>query len=90
MKSLFMILLFLQTSIAFADESIIDPDLMNHDVWSEPYFPADEELAREPSSEEPHEYVKSADEYLDVLKKIPTSEPTITRSWIEYKILHQE
>ncbi len=94
MKLLILFSLFLQASVAFASDSIIDTDLMNHEVWSEPYFPSEEELSREPNSEagaEPaREYVKNADEYLDVLKKIPASEPTITRSWIEYKILHED
>lgn len=82
-----------------AGETIIDPELMNQETWAEPYFPSDEEVAkmaaeeaqREPSSkvaanEAP---VKNADEYLDVLKNIPSSEPTLSRSWIEYKILHE-
>ena len=97
MKSLLLFSLFLPvsllTSAPFASQSIIDTELMNHDVWSEPYFPSEEELVREPSSDgdQPvREYVKNADEYLDVLKKIPASEPTITRSWIEYKILHED
>lgn len=71
--------------------TIIDPELMNHDTWAEPYFPTAEEVLREPSSEAVQkEYVKNSDEYLDVLKKIPSSEPTIHRSWLEYKILHED
>jgi hypothetical protein len=83
-----------------AGDSIIDPDLMNRDTWAEPHFPSDEEVAkmaavdaaRDPSSavaanEAP---VKNADEYLDVLKSIPASEPTLSRAWIEYKILHED
>ncbi len=72
-------------------DTIIDPELMNQDTWAEPYFPTEEEVLREPSSEAVQkEYVKNSDEYLDVLKKIPASEPTTARSWLEYKILHED
>ncbi len=78
-------------SFGFAQESIIDPELMNQETWAEPYFPSEEELSREPSSEvvAAQAPVKNADEYLDVLKTIPASEPTLSRAWIEYKILHE-
>jgi hypothetical protein len=82
-----------------AGETIIDPELMNQETWAEPYFPSDEEVAkmaaadaeRQPSSEvaASDARVKNADEYLGVLKTIPASEPTLSRSWIEYKILHE-
>ena len=97
---LLFLAVFLAGCFCNAGETIIDPDLMNRETWAEPYFPSDEEVAkmaaadadREPSSvvaanEAP---VKNADEYLDVLKSIPASEPTLSRSWIEYKILHED
>jgi hypothetical protein len=83
-----------------AGETIIDPELMSQETWAEPYFPSDEEVVRmaaidaqrEPSSEVAANEapVKNADEYLDVLKSIPSSEPTLSRAWIEYKILHED
>lgn len=83
-----------------ASDSIIDPELMNRETWAEPYFLSAEELAqaeatfsaRDPSSEVAlnEAPVKNADEFLDVLKAIPSSEPTLSRSWIEYKILHED
>ena len=81
--------LLMAASKASANETIVDPELMNHDVWSEPYFPSEEEISREPSNESPREHIKNNDEYLDVLKKIPASEPTISRNWLEYKIIHE-
>jgi hypothetical protein len=92
MKTLFLFqILFLAGRISFAEQTIIEPELMNQDTWAEPYFPSEEEMAREPSSDNgAKEYVKNSDEYLDVLKKIPTSEPSLSRSWIEYKILHED
>lgn len=80
---------FAEDAIKSEALTIIDPDLMNQDTWAEPYFPSAEELAREPSSV-PRETVKNADEYLDVVKVIPASEPTISRAWLEYKILREE
>lgn len=90
-KIIFLIAMVLALSPAWANETIIDPDLMNHDTWAEPYFPTEEEILREPSSEaaQKKDYVKNADEYLDVLKSIPASEPTISRAWLEYKILQE-
>ena len=86
-------------AVSEANEFIIDPTLMNHETWAEPYFATAEELeqreaanaARDPSSavaaaDAP---VKNADEYLGVLKSIPASEPSMSRAWIEYKILHE-
>jgi hypothetical protein len=92
MKTLFLFLgILLAGSFCLADETIIEPELMNQDTWAEPYFPSQEEMAREPSSENgAKEYVKNSDEYLDILKKIPVSEPTLSRSWLEYKIMHEE
>lgn len=101
MKTIYLILVMVLAGTAcFADSpsneavqqeslTIIDPDLMNQDTWAEPYFPSAEELAREPSSA-PKETVKNADEYLDVVKVIPASEPTVSRAWLEYKILREE
>lgn len=86
-------------SVSEASDFIIDSELMNQGTWAEPYFATDEELAqreaanaaRDPSSEvaAAEAPVKNADEYLDVLKSIPASEPTLSRAWIEYKILHE-
>ncbi len=79
-----------------ASDFIIDPELMNQETWAQPHFPSSEELSREPSSEvamndegRNNAPVKNADEYLDVLKSIPASEPTISKAWLEYKVLHE-
>jgi len=91
MKKYLFLLIVLVGGVAGAAETIFDTSLMNQETWAEPYFPNEEELLREPDSEAmpQKEYVKNSDEYLDVLKKIPASDPSISRAWIEYKILHE-
>jgi hypothetical protein len=83
--------MILAGSFSQAGESIIDPALMNQETWAEPHFPSESE--REPASQEiaaGEAPVKNADEYLDILKNIPSSEPTLSRAWLEYKILHED
>jgi hypothetical protein len=90
-KLLFSLSILMFCCSGLAQESIIDPELMNQETWAEPYFPSEQELSREPNSEviTSEAPVKNADEYLGVLKTIPSSEPTLSRAWIEYKILHE-
>ncbi len=74
--------------------TIIDPSLMNKGVWAEPYFRAPGESPRETASQEAIASAatneKSPQQYLDVLEKIPSSQPTIQRSWVEHKALSED
>lgn len=73
-----------------ADDCIIDPELMNKGVWAEPHFRAPGEPEREVASDEQLEYEREPSQYLDVLAKIPSSEPTVSRIWVERKILSED
>lgn len=95
MKHLFIFTLFVCGSIPLfaSEETIIDPSLMNKDVWAEPYFRTPGEAPRETASAEGGSDMsveKSPSQYLDVVAQIPFSEPTMTRSWLEWKILSHE
>ncbi len=79
---------------ASTSDTIIDPELMNKGVWAEPYFRGPNEPARETASNESTANAinneKLPEQYLDVVEKIPTSEPALSRSWVEYKALHDD
>ena len=106
MKKIFFSLLLLLSLKSFASDvvpanTIIDLELMNKDVWAEASFLTAEEAAlqaaedveRAPASfadSEHLEIVQNSSQYLDVLKVIPNSLPSITRAAMEYKILNQE
>lgn len=100
-KIIFSLFIVFSAKIFASDTVIIDPDLMNKDVWAEPSFLtgveaallAAQEAEREPASfaeSENLEIVQNSSQYLDVLKVIPNSEPSLSRAAVEYKILNQE
>jgi hypothetical protein len=81
-------------SVKPASETIIDPELMNKGVWAEPSFRGPNEPARETASSESTEnaidHDKMPEQYLDVVEKIPTSDPALKRSQVEYQELHRD
>ena len=74
-----------------SEETIIDPELMNKGVWSEPYFrtagEAPRETASNGSTEELIDSDKMPEQYLDVQESIPTSESSVSRAWLEHKAM---
>jgi hypothetical protein len=85
--------IFLSSSAFAAEDCIIDPQLMNSGTWAEPLFSAAiPENSREPASAVETVMVKSeksAEQYLEVQKTIPHSEPSISQAWIEHKIANE-
>jgi hypothetical protein len=73
-------------------DTIIDPELMNKGVWAEPYFRGPGETPRDTaSSDDPNKkQEKEPEQYLDVLTEIPSSEPTLSRAWVEHKALSED
>lgn len=90
-----LVMFFISVSLqAQCDEWIIDPEKVMVHSTTEPLFLADEALSqnadRDVSSAKNDElasYSRSPDQYLDVVQTIPSSEPTLQRAWLEYKIL---
>lgn len=80
-------------STALAGDCIIDPQKVMVHASSEPIFMSADEKARDvasqPASGESH-YSRGHDQYLDVLKVIPFSEPAVHRAWLEYKIMKED
>jgi hypothetical protein len=79
--------------VASASDCIIDPQKVMVHASSEPLFITPEEKAREVASQEGEAsagYSREPNQYLDVLKVIPTSEPTLQRAWLEYKIMRED
>lgn len=96
MKKLFFIIAMsvtASTSLA-GGQFIIDPELMNKGVWAEPVFrspPADD--SRAPASQEEAlnlSEVRNASQVLEVMPQIPSSEPTLSKVWLERKILNEK
>jgi len=86
-----LILVLGSTFAHAADDCIIDTELMNKDVWAEPVFraPGERSVADESSAEaKPAE--SDPTQYLDVLAKIPFSEPTVHKVWLEHRILNRD
>lgn len=76
---------------AGAGEWIINPELVVTHSGSEPLFLSEEESHREvasPQAEDRGRFARQPDQYLEVLKVIPESQPKIQRSWLDYKVLH--
>lgn len=76
-----------------ASDCIIDPAKVMVHAASEPIFMSAEERTREVASQSggsEKSYSRGHDQYLDVLKAIPFSEPAVHRSWLEYKILKED
>ncbi len=79
-------------SLAVASDCIIDPEKVMVHAASEPIFLSDDkprEVASQDVDGKPH-YARGHDQYLDVLKEIPFSEPAVKRSWLEYKIMKED
>jgi len=97
MKYLALILLMLcgfgKAFAADGGDTIIDPELMNKGVWAEPYFRGPNEPARETASDEAAKVAageKTPEQYLDVLQKIPSSDPAVSRTWLEHKAMNED
>jgi hypothetical protein len=81
-----------------ADDCIIDPNLMNKGVWAEPIFTAPVQVSsRGPASVEdeeplvvPSKLEHNPDQYLEVQKSIPRSEPSLSQAWIEHTVLSED
>lgn len=80
------------SGVAQASDCIIDPQKVMVHASSEPLFIAVDEKTREIASKEnaPERHSRTPDQYLDVQKTIPASEPTLKRSWLEYKIMNED
>jgi hypothetical protein len=92
MKIIFFALIGL-CGVASANDCIIDPQKVMVHASSEPLFIAPDDKAREVASQEgfaPANYSRQPNQYLDVLKTIPNSEPTLQRAWLEYKIMKED
>lgn len=79
--------------VASASDCIIDPQKVMVHASSEPLFIVPDEKAREVASQKenaPASFNRQPDQYLDVLKVIPASEPKLHRAWLEYKIMKEE
>lgn len=98
MKIIFLIALIgfssvASSSVAQANDCIIDPQKVMVHASSEPLFIAPDEKTRDVASqngEAGDHYKRKPDEYLEVLKAIPASEPKVHRAWLEYKIMKEE
>lgn len=84
------------------DDCIIDPELMNKGITAEPVWGveapphqpggrdiASVEPAQEVSAEAAEKFEKNPSQYLEVLKKIPSTEPSLHRGWFESSILSE-
>lgn len=94
MKILFTILILVFSVHGVASDCIIDPQKVMVHASSEPLFinSEDQQQGRglaSTSAESHLEFTRSPDQYLEVLKVIPLSEPTVQRSWLEYKVLKE-
>lgn len=93
MKTILAIIVIGLSSVAQAGDCIIDPQKVMVHASSEPLFIPIDEKARELASKKdnaPDHYTRGPNQYLDVLKVIPATEPTLKRSWLEYKIMKEE
>lgn len=88
------------------DDCIIDPELMNKGITAEPVWNVEapvegqreiaslgvpqEVSAPEMSEGEASTVEKNPSQYLEVLKTIPSSEPSLHRGWFEQSILREE
>ena len=78
---------------ADGSDTIIDPELMNKGVWAEPSFRGPNEPARETASSDAEKSSageKNPEQYLDVLPKIPSSDPAVKRSWLEHQVMSED
>lgn len=78
---------------AVANECIIDPEKVMVHAASEPIFLSAEERTREVASQSGDDgkhFSRGHDQYLDIQKVIPFSEPAVHRAWLEYKILRED
>lgn len=93
MKTYIAFVLIGLSSVAMAGDCIIDPQNVMVHGSSEPLFLNSEEKARDIASnkaETPVHYTRSPDQYLEVLKVIPVSDPKLQRTWLEYKIMKED
>lgn len=87
-KILFTILMSLAVTASASESAIIDPQLMNQDTWSEPVFGNPNEVSRDVASAKGAPVEVGPSQYVDIRKVIPSSEPSLPRSWVEHKILN--
>ena len=89
-----LLILFSVSAVARAEgETIIDPSLMNQGVWAEPHFRGAGENPRGVAADAAAgtmDNESAPSQYLDVLEKIPHTEPSLHRSWVEHRILNSD
>jgi hypothetical protein len=94
MKKIIILCIAGFASVGVAGDCIIDPSKVVGNITSEPIFMPHEDNVREIASKikggkEEHS-VRAPDQYLDVVKNIPFSEPKLNRTWLEYRILKED
>lgn len=91
MKHVVLISFLLFAPMSFAGDCIIDPNKVVYSSSAPVFIPRDEDkraIASEKGAPSALN-VSSPDQYLDVQRELHTSEPTVSRVWLERRILNE-
>lgn len=92
MKTQLFFLFMVASGAVWAGEWIVNPEKVFVHSGSEPLFISDEEdaqrgVASPGTDTDRPQFTRQPQQYLEVLKVIPQSDPQVQRAWLDYKIL---